>query len=70
MFIKSNVFFILLVTLPLMAEKENNNTHKVNTLIPNVPAFSITYQDEALQCSPTRQIETKPSPKSTNEYLY
>lgn len=41
-----------------MADKDNNNTHPGNTLIPDVPQFSISYQGEALQCSPTGQFKT------------
>ena len=42
-----------------MANKENNNTLSINSEFPNVPKFSITYLDEALECSPTGLIKTK-----------
>lgn len=42
--------FSLLVTLPLMAD---------DTITPNVPEFSITYQNEPLVCSPKEVIKTK-----------
>lgn len=53
--IKTNVFLMLLVTLPLMADKGSDP----KDLIPDVPEFSITYQGESLLCSPTGLIKTK-----------
>lgn len=53
--IKTNVFLMLLVTLPLMADKGSDPKN----LIPDVPEFSTTYQGESLLCSPTGLIKTK-----------
>ncbi len=52
-------FLVVLSVLPLMADKEDNNILFANSLIPDVPQFSITYQGEALVCSPTGLIKTK-----------
>jgi len=52
-------FLVILSVLPLMADKEDNNVLSSNSLIPDVPQFSITYQGEALVCSPTGLIKTK-----------
>jgi len=49
---------MLLATLPLMAETDDNTTQTDNTIIPDVPQFSITYEGEVLQCSPTGLIKT------------
>jgi len=50
---------VVLSVLPLMADKENNNVLPANVPIPDVPQFSITYQGEAMVCSPTGLIKTK-----------
>ncbi len=42
-----------------MAESKNDNVLTANSLIPDVPEFSITYQGESLLCSPTGLIKTK-----------
>jgi predicted porin len=50
--------FIIFLVLPLKAD-ENRNLSSDHDLIPDVPDFSITYQDDTLICSPTGVIETK-----------
>ncbi len=52
-------FLVVLSVLPLMADKEDKNLLSANSLIPDVPQFTITYQGEALVCSPTGLIKTK-----------
>lgn len=42
-----------------MADEEDNNVQSPNSSIPDVPKFSITYQNEDLVCSPTGLIKTK-----------
>ena len=48
-------------SLPLMADKESGSVLSAlaDSTIPDVPAFSITYQSEALLCSPIELIKTK-----------
>jgi len=44
-------FLVVLSVLPLMADKEDSNIQSSNSLVPDVPKFSITYQGEDLVCS-------------------
>jgi len=53
--IKSKLFLMLLITLPLTADKGSDPQN----FIPDVPEFSITYLDEELLCVPTGLIKTK-----------
>ena len=52
-------FLFVLSVLPLMADKEDSNVLSANSLIPNVPKFSITYLGEALECAPAGLIKSK-----------
>lgn len=53
------LFLFASTASPLLADKENDNVLPTHSLIPDVPAFSITYLGEALVCSPTGLIKTK-----------
>lgn len=55
---KINTLSIVIVfsSLPLMAD---NNVTSHSSLVPDVPNFSITYQGDALVCSPTGLIKQK-----------
>ncbi len=56
---KTKLFFMLFLTLPLIAEEKASAILPANNVIPDVPKFSITYQDEDLLCAPTGLIRTK-----------
>ena len=50
-----------LAGLPLIADEASSNipSDQAGSPVPNVPEFSITYQGEALVCSPVELIKTK-----------
>lgn len=53
------LFITVLSVSSLMADHTSDNPLPANAITPNVPEFSITYQNEALMCSPTELIKTK-----------
>ena len=56
---KRTLFLFVLTTLTLIAETNNTLPSQTDSLIPNVPEFSTTYQGESLLCFPTGLIKTK-----------